>query len=154
MTFDWQTNQRAAGFNLHEATDHNESIASNVASIQTGERGLASALGRCSGPNYNTPMSFVTHLESAIDGTRLPADVAQTMHNDRPLWVRYDLDAVGKAVRPDDLAARAPTLWRYRELLPIQGEDSIVTLGEGVTPILQATRLGAELGLEDLWTRD
>ncbi|MCH8963707.1 MAG: threonine synthase, partial [Planctomycetes bacterium] len=62
-------------------------------------------------------MSFVTHLESAIDGTKLPADQVQTMHNDRPLWVRYDLEAVRKAVKPDDFAARPPTLWRYRELL-------------------------------------
>jgi threonine synthase len=99
-------------------------------------------------------MNFVTHLEAAIDGTHLPADGVQTMHNDRPLWVRYDLDAVGQAVRPDDFAARPPTLWRYRELLPIHGEDSIVTLGEGVTPILPAARLGAELGLEDLWIKD
>ena len=99
-------------------------------------------------------MSFVTHLESAIDGTKLPADQVQTMHNDRPLWVRYDLEAVRKAVNPDDFAARPPTLWRYRELLPIRGEDSIVTLGEGVTPILPTTRLGAELGLDDLWIKD
>ncbi len=99
-------------------------------------------------------MSFVTHLESAIDGTHLPAEGVQTMHKDRPLWVRYDLDAIGEAVGPDDFAARPPTLWRYRELLPIRDEDSIVTLGEGVTPILPATRLGAELGLKDLWIKD
>ena len=96
----------------------------------------------------------MTHLESAIDGTKLPADQVQTMHNDRPLWVRYDLEAVRKAVKPADFAARPPTLWRYRELLPIRGEDSIVTLGEGVTPILPVSNLGAELGLEDLWIKD
>ena len=73
-------------------------------------------------------MSFVTHLESAIDGTTLPADQVQTMHNDRPLWVRYDLEAVRKAVNPDDFAARPPTLWRYRELLPIRGEDKTITV--------------------------
>lgn len=43
--------------------------------------------------------TFVTHLESAIDGTILPADRPQTLHAGRPLWVRYDLEAVGKAVR-------------------------------------------------------
>ena len=41
---------------------------------------------------------FVTHLESALDGTRLPADAVQTVHQGRPLWVRYDLAAVKKAV--------------------------------------------------------
>ena len=99
-------------------------------------------------------MNFVTHLESAIDGTRLPADRVQTMHKDRPLWVRYDLDGIRDAVKPDDFAARAPTLWRYAELLPVRDQQSIVTLGEGVSPILPASRLGAELGLDDLWIKD
>ena len=99
-------------------------------------------------------MNFVTHLESAIDGTRLPADRVQTMHKDRPLWVRYDLDGIRDAVKPTDFASRAPTLWRYRELLPIGDEESIVTLGEGVSPLLPAPRLGEELGLSDLWIKD
>ncbi len=99
-------------------------------------------------------MNYVTHLESAIDGTRLPADRVQTMHKDRPLWVRYDLAAVREAVKPGDFASRAPTLWRYRELLPVHDEQTIVTLGEGVSPILQAHRLGRELGLEELWIKD
>ena len=76
------------------------------------------------------------------------------MKTDRPLWVRYGREAVRNAVKPADFAARPPTLWRYRELLPIRGEDSIVTLGEGVTPILPVSNLGAELGLEDLWIKD
>jgi len=54
--------------------------------------------------------AFVTHLESAFDGTHLPHDRVQTVHRDRPLWVRYDLDAVGKALARDDLARRPPTL--------------------------------------------
>ena len=36
---------------------------------------------------------FVTHLESALDGTRLPAGQVHTVHQGRPLWVRYDLAA-------------------------------------------------------------
>jgi threonine synthase len=99
-------------------------------------------------------LSFVTHLESALDGTRLSADWLQTLHRDRPLWVRYDLDGVRRAVRPDAFRERPPTLWRYRELLPMNDEQAIVTLGEGVTPLLPAPRLGAMLGLEDLWIKD
>jgi len=99
-------------------------------------------------------MSFVTHLESALDGTQLPADRVQTMHNGRPLWVRYDLPAIGKAVAPADLASRSPTLWRYREMLPITDEGAIVSLGEGLTPLLPARRLGRELDLSDLWIKD
>ncbi len=97
---------------------------------------------------------FVTHLESAIDGTRLPHDVVQTVHKDRPLWVRYDLDAVGRAVDPERIARRAPTLWRYRELLPLPDGAKPVTLGEGVTPLLPAPRLADALGLRDLWIKD
>ncbi len=97
---------------------------------------------------------YVTHLEAAIDGTRLDADVAQTMHKDRPLWVRYDLDAVRRAVSRDDLQARPPTMWRYRELLPPDSSTSIVTLGEGMTPTLRCDRLGERLGLSNLWIKD
>jgi threonine synthase len=97
-------------------------------------------------------MSFVTHLESAIDGTRLPARTVQTTHADRPLWVRYDLEAVGRAVRRDDLGARPQTMWRYGELLPLEGPA--VSLGEAVTPLLECPRLGAHLGAPRLLIKD
>ena len=45
--------------------------------------------------------SFVTHLESALDGTRFAAGQVHTVHQGRPLWVRYDLAAVRAAVTPD-----------------------------------------------------
>ena len=99
-------------------------------------------------------MSFVTHLESAIDGTRLPADRVQTMHKERPLWVRYDLAAVRRAIRPADFAARPATMWRYRELLPVASDADIVSLGESITPLLRGERLGAAVGLNDLWVKD
>ena len=56
---------------------------------------------------------FVTHLEGAIDGTRLPPGKVYTLHNDRPIWVRYDLPAIAKAVRRDEIAGRPPGMWRY-----------------------------------------
>ena len=98
--------------------------------------------------------AFVTHLESAIDGTRLPHDTVQTMHEDRPLWVRYDLESIGRRVDPGKIAERPPTLWRYRELLPLGPDDDPVTLGEGMSPLLPAPRLGRSLGLRDLWIKD
>ena len=73
-------------------------------------------------------MTYVSHLESALDGTRLQAGTLQTVHRDRPLWVRYDLDAVRRAVARDDLRARASGLWRYRELLPVRDERNVVSL--------------------------
>lgn len=98
--------------------------------------------------------SFVTHLESALDGTRLPHDRVQSLHEGRPLWVRYDLDAVGRAVRRDDLIAREPSLWRYRELLPVERDENVVSLGEGMSPLLAVPRLGRELGLTNLFVKD
>jgi len=98
--------------------------------------------------------SFVTHLEAAIDGTRLEAGKVQTLHKDRPLWVRYDLDRVGQALTRDDLKRRPPTLWRYRELLPLPLTEEPVSLGEGMSPLLPAERLGAVLGIDDLWIKD
>lgn len=98
--------------------------------------------------------SFVTHLEAAIDGTRLPHDRLQTTHADRPLWVRYDLDAVRRAVKRSDIASRPGSIWRYRELLPVEREENIVTLGEGPSPLLPCPRLGEELGLPRLSIKD
>jgi threonine synthase len=97
---------------------------------------------------------FVTHLESAWDGTRFEKNQILTMHAGRPLWVKYDLDAVRRSVRPDDFRARPPNLWRYRELLPLLETAEPVTLGEGMSPLLPCPRLGAELGLPNLWIKD
>ncbi len=69
-----------------------------------------------------------------------------------PLFARYDLDAV--TVGPDDIARRAADLWRYHELLPVSAPEHVVTLGEGMTPLLSAPRLAEELGLDRLWVKD
>jgi len=98
--------------------------------------------------------NFVSHLEAAIDGTRLPADEIQTLHKDRPLWVRYDLETLGVRFTKRDLVPGPPTLWRYRKLLPVRGDENIVSLGEGMTPLLFTPRLGEALGLSDLWVKD
>lgn len=98
--------------------------------------------------------TFVTHLESALDGTRFEPGRVHTVHQGRPLWVRYDLDAVRRAVTPDAIAQRPPSLWRYRELLPLPLDVEPVTLGEGMTPLLPCPRLGRSLGLDRLLIKD
>lgn len=98
--------------------------------------------------------SFVSHLEGAIDGTILPADRIQTLHKDRPLWVRYDLVAVGRALTKEMLRDRPPTMWRYRELLPVPLEREPISLGEGQTPLLTCSRIARRFGLEQLWIKD
>jgi threonine synthase len=97
---------------------------------------------------------FVSHLEAAIDGTRLPFGQRIGMYENRPIWVRYDLDAIRTAVTPAEIATRPPTLWRYRELLPLPSNVEPVTLGEGMSPLLSCPRLGAQLGLTNLWVKD
>ncbi len=98
--------------------------------------------------------SFVTHLESALDGTHLPARTVQTVHEGRPLWVRYDLDAVGRAVARDDLRGRSSGLWRYRELLPVDDPGCVVSLGETTTPLVDCPRLARALGVRRLLVKD
>ena len=98
--------------------------------------------------------SFVSHLEAAIDGTHLPAREQHTLHEGRPIWVRYDLDAVSRALSRERLQERPPTLWRYRELLPAEDDRGIVSLGEGMTPLLPCDRLGSSLGLSNLFIKD
>jgi threonine synthase len=100
------------------------------------------------------PNSYVTHLESALDGTRFEPDQPLTVHEGRPLWVRYDLQSLKEVWRPRDLEQRATSLWRYRELLPLPFDKQPVTLGEGLTPLLACPRLGSEMGLEQLLVKD
>ena len=97
---------------------------------------------------------FVSHLEAAIDGTVLPFGTLANVHNGRPIWVRYHLDKIRSAVTPAEIAKRPPSLWRYRELLPLPLDVEPVTLGEGMTPLLHCPRLGRQLGLSQLFVKD
>ncbi len=97
---------------------------------------------------------FVSHLEGAIDGTRFEFGQHLGTHAGRPIVARYDLDRVRAAVTPADIAKRPPSLWRYRELLPLPLDAEPVTLGEGMTPLLPCPRLGKQLGLARLWVKD
>ncbi len=74
-----------------------------------------------------------------------------------PLEVAYDYDAMRGAVTREGIAEGPPTLWRYADLLPqLPGTtaDDRVDLGAGVTPLVAAPRLGAALGLSDLWLKN
>jgi len=97
---------------------------------------------------------YVTHLESAIDGTHLDKDSLQTLHEKRPLWVRYDLPAIKEAVTREQIAKRAPDLWRYRELLPVGDLIPPVSLGEGMSPLIKCDRLADEFGLTNVIVKD
>ncbi|MGI8994673.1 MAG: threonine synthase [Nocardioidaceae bacterium] len=98
--------------------------------------------------------SHLDHLECPRCGTTYDAHVLQRLcpADGSPLLARYDLRAV--AVRPDRIGQRAPDLWRYHELLPVSDADHVVSLGEGMTPLLRAPRLAEELGLRRLFVKD
>ena len=71
-----------------------------------------------------------------------------------PLLVRYDLQKAKTALGKSALKGRVGSLWRYRELLPLQDDANLVSLGEGYTPLLDANTLGSGLGLRQLWIKD
>jgi threonine synthase len=98
----------------------------------------------------------VTQLECALCGRTYEA---RRLHNlctecGRPLLVRYDLKAAARTLTRESLKGRRADLWRYAEVLPVEHEENIVSLGEGLTPLLRAERLGASLGLRQLYIKD
>jgi threonine synthase len=72
----------------------------------------------------------------------------------KPLLVQYDLDRVAQTLTPASLATRSANLWRYREMLPVEQEECLTTLGEGWTPLVHARRLGEQLGMRRLYIKD
>ena len=101
-------------------------------------------------------MPFVTHLECANCGDHYAAGEVHNLCTAcaKPLWVRYDLEAVKHHLHKRDLVDRPSTLWRFLELLPVSDPAHIVSLGETVTPILVAPRLAAHLGMSQLLIKD
>jgi threonine synthase len=100
--------------------------------------------------------SFFTHLECSRACGNPPFSPRERHHLCScgvPLLARYDLDAARRWPR-ESLKDRAPDMWRYRELMPLFRGESPVSLGEGFTPLIHATRLGARLGLDRLYVKD
>ena len=98
----------------------------------------------------------ITHLECAACGLTYEA---QRLHNlcrqcGKPLLVRYDLKQAARSLTKESLNGRRADLWRYREVLPVEKEENIVSLGEGWTPLLKAERLGKALALDALFIKD
>ena len=98
----------------------------------------------------------VTHLECALCGL---LHEARRLHNlcrdcGKPLLVRYDLQAAAASLTKESLQGRGPDLWRYREVLPVERDENVVSLGEGFTPLVRASRLGEQLGLSELYIKD
>jgi threonine synthase len=101
-------------------------------------------------------MSYFTHLECSVPcgaPTLDPRTRQFLCVCGAPLLARYDLDGA-RRWQKDSLAGRAPTMWRYRELMPIFDNEDPVTLGEGFTPLAHARALGGTIGLTRLYIKD
>ena len=101
-------------------------------------------------------MSLLSHLECSVPCGAGPLDPRQIHHLcacGAPLLVRYDL-ATARTWSRETLAGRPPTLWRYRELMPLADGETPVTLGEGFTPLARARSLGSRMGLHRLYVKD
>ena len=109
--------------------------------------------------------STLLRLECSSTGEHHAADLLHTTSRaGRPLLARYDLERSARTLTRDSLRRRRHDMWRYVEVMPVQNPRHVVSLGEGMTPLLAAPRLGAELGrgnlrrgnlgLRNLWVKD
>ncbi|MGH3403233.1 MAG: threonine synthase [Streptosporangiaceae bacterium] len=101
------------------------------------------------------PFSYLTHLDCPRCQQRYDADRLNGLCScGSPLLARYDLEAAAAALDRAGLTGRAPSLWRYHELLPVRDPDRVVSMGEGMTPLVPLPRFGAAAGVPRLLMKD
>jgi threonine synthase len=99
-------------------------------------------------------MSFVKALQCRECGQEYPQEPLHVCENCfGPLEIQYDYEGIKQTISREKIAARDRNLWRYRELLPIDGEPS-VGLYSGFTPLVRAHRLAEALGVKELYLKD
>lgn len=100
-------------------------------------------------------MTFVTHLECSRCGRAYQAGRPWNLCEcGGPLLVRYDLASAARALPRDQVARGPASMWRYRAVLPPAHDASLVSLGEGFTPMVHANRLGERMGAPELYLKD
>ncbi len=70
-----------------------------------------------------------------------------------PLEVEYDYDAIKRTLTRERIESGPANLWRYRDLLPVEGEPAIGP-HSGLTPLVRADRLARQLGVRELYVKD
>jgi threonine synthase len=99
-------------------------------------------------------MSFVIGLECRECGEKYPQTPRHVCDSCfGPLEIEYDFAAIKKSISREKIVKRERNLWRYRELLPIDGEPC-VGLYSGFTPLVRADRLARALGVTELYIKD
>jgi threonine synthase len=97
----------------------------------------------------------VTHLECSLCNRKFQAGKAWNLCEcGGPLLVRYDLALLRETWSLDSFASAPDSMWRYAPVLPVQLATSIISLGEGMTPLLPVPRTGARIGASDLLVKD
>jgi threonine synthase len=100
-------------------------------------------------------MTTLTHLECGLCGRKYEAGMIHGVCEcGGPLLARYDLENARRGWSREWLGNAQTNMWRYAPLLPVANPGSIVSLGEGLTPLLRARRLGEALGAGNLWIKN
>ncbi len=98
-------------------------------------------------------MKFVSGLTCHLCGASYPPEALWVCSECLgPLEVTYDYAAVRGALSRSVIESRPRSLWRYRELLPV--EEPKTGFNSGFTPLVRATRLAKELGIDELYIKD
>jgi threonine synthase len=99
---------------------------------------------------------YVLHLRCSRCRKTVSFDAVRTFCPEcaAPYVVEYDIDVLRRIIRRETFAGRDRSLWRYREMLPVEKDESVVTLGEGWTPLLRLPALGRDVGIPNLWMKD
>ncbi len=100
--------------------------------------------------------SSITNLECTLCGTTYPHTEAMRLCPDdgKPLFARYDLEKAAQTLTKDAMPGRRNDMWRYEEMMPVQDSASVISLGEGHTPLFTAEPLGESLGMGKLLIKD
>lgn len=100
--------------------------------------------------------SYLSHLECTYCGRVASANQLQNVCSTcgKVLYPRYDLEGVKKVLSREDITLRPASMWRYYELMPVINPENVVTLGEGMTPLIEAKRLGKSLGCSNLMIKE
>ncbi|MSV29228.1 MAG: threonine synthase [Bryobacterales bacterium] len=98
---------------------------------------------------------MVTNLECALCNKTFEAGKVHNLCEcGGPLLVRYDLLRIRESWSRDSVHRGPNSMWRYAPVLPPQRPESIVSLGEGMTPLVRTSRLGKRVGASDVWVKD
>jgi threonine synthase len=100
-------------------------------------------------------MTTLTHLECGSCGAQYdPREVHNLCRCGGPLLARYDLETARQSWSREWIRNGPSSMWRYTPVLPVHHPASVVTLGEGMTPLIRAARLGERVGAANLWIKD